>query len=34
MGLAQGPDGLLYISDTEKGRIWRIVYKGRSLCTQ
>lgn len=28
MGLAQGPDGSLYISDSQKGRIWRIVYKG------
>lgn len=28
MGLAMGPDGSLYISDTEKGKIWRIMYKG------
>lgn len=28
MGLAQGPDGSLYISDSKEGRIWRIVYKG------
>ena len=28
MGLAQGPDGSLYISDSEKGKIWRIMYKG------
>ena len=28
MGLAQGPDGSLYISDSRKGRIWRIMYKG------
>lgn len=28
MGLAMGPDGSLYISDSEKGRIWRIMYKG------
>lgn len=28
MGLAQGPDGSLYISDSKKGKIWRIIYKG------
>lgn len=28
MGLAQGPDGSLYVSDSQMGRIWRIVYKG------
>ena len=27
-GLAQGPDGTIYISDMVKGRIWRIVYRG------
>jgi glucose/arabinose dehydrogenase len=26
MGLAQGPDGALYIGDTQQGRIWRVVY--------
>jgi glucose/arabinose dehydrogenase len=26
-GLAQGPDGALYISDSVKGRIWKISYK-------
>jgi glucose/arabinose dehydrogenase len=26
MGLALGPDGALYISETEKGKIWRISY--------
>lgn len=25
MGLAQGPDGALYISDSQQGRIWRVV---------
>jgi glucose/arabinose dehydrogenase/cytochrome c553 len=28
MGLAQGPDGSLYISESNKGRIWRVLYKG------
>jgi glucose/arabinose dehydrogenase/mono/diheme cytochrome c family protein len=28
MGLAEGPDGSLYISDTEKGKIWRVMYDG------
>lgn len=28
-GLAQGPDGSLYISDSVKGRIWKIVYTGK-----
>lgn len=27
MGLAQGPDGELYISDSVKGRVWRVVYR-------
>jgi glucose/arabinose dehydrogenase/mono/diheme cytochrome c family protein len=27
-GLAQGPDGSLYISDDVKGRIWRVTYRG------
>lgn len=25
-GLALGPDGSLYISDSQKGRIWRVIY--------
>jgi len=28
MGIAMGPDGSLYISETEEGKIWRIMYKG------
>ncbi len=28
MGIAMGPDGSLYIGDTEKGKIWRIMFKG------
>jgi len=28
-GLALGPDGTLYIGDSEKGRIWRIIYTGQ-----
>lgn len=27
MGLAEGPDGTLYIGDTQQGRIWRITYQ-------
>ncbi len=30
MGLAMGPNGELYISDSQKGRIWRVVYTGES----
>jgi glucose/arabinose dehydrogenase len=28
VGLAMGPDGSLYISDSQKGKIWRVMYKG------
>ena len=27
MGLAEGPDGSLYISESNKGKIWRVMYK-------
>jgi len=30
-GLAQGPDGSLYISDDVKGRIWKVMYVGSGL---
>ena len=28
MGLSEGPDGSLYISESKKGRIWKISFKG------
>ena len=30
MGLAQGPDGSLYITDDKGGRIWKVSYAGNS----
>jgi len=28
MGLAEGPDGSIYITDSRKGKIWRIMFNG------
>jgi glucose/arabinose dehydrogenase len=28
MGLAQGPDGSLFITDDKGGRIWKVTYTG------
>ncbi|WP_246474309.1 PQQ-dependent sugar dehydrogenase [Arenibacter arenosicollis] len=28
MGIAMGPDGSLYVSESEHGKIWRVMYKG------
>ncbi len=28
MGIAEGPDGSLYLSDSVKGKIWKITYEG------
>jgi glucose/arabinose dehydrogenase len=30
VGLAEGADGSLYISDDQRGRIWRIIYTGKN----
>ena len=28
-GVAEGPDGSLYIADSEKGKLWRVIYQGK-----
>jgi glucose/arabinose dehydrogenase len=28
VGLAEGPDGAIYITDDQRGRVWRVVYVG------
>jgi len=28
-GVAQGPDGSLYITESVKGRVWRVIYRGK-----
>ncbi|HMG71205.1 MAG TPA: PQQ-dependent sugar dehydrogenase [Gemmatimonadaceae bacterium] len=30
VGLAEGPDGSLYVSDDQRGRIWRVIYTGKN----
>jgi len=27
-GVAEGPDGSLYITDSQKGKVWRVIYQG------
>ena len=28
-GVAQAPDGSLYITESVKGKIWRVIYTGK-----
>lgn len=34
VGLAQGPDGSLYVADSVKGKIWRVMYRGTTTSSQ
>lgn len=34
MGLAQGPDGSVYVADSVKGKVWRISYRGAAAATR
>jgi glucose/arabinose dehydrogenase len=27
-GVAEAPDGSLFITDSQKGKIWRVIYQG------
>jgi glucose/arabinose dehydrogenase len=29
VGLAQGPDGSVYITDSVKGKVWRVMYTAK-----
>lgn len=31
VGLAEGPDGSLYITESKKGKIWRVMFKGDGM---
>lgn len=33
VGLAEGPDGSMYITDDQRGRIWRVIYTGSVTAT-